>query len=97
MAHKLYRLAARADCVEALKVSLQDLAAKIRLLDGCDGVDIFRVDAEPATFLFLERWTSLAHRDQGGKALGKSAFAPVTACLAAPPELQNLSAVSDDR
>jgi len=81
-----YVMIARPGEAAALSVALHALAAKVRPIAGCDGVELYQ-DAEKAErFTFIERWASVDAHQAGGKALGKQAFAPIMAALAGPPE-----------
>ena len=87
---RLYRMTARSGEEQALSDALGALAGKVRALEGNAGVELYRDMANPPCFTFLERWASAAAHEAGGRLLGKEAFAPIMALLAAPPEAASL-------
>lgn len=80
-----YELVAGDGNVDALRGALRELSAKVRPMAGCEGVDIFQDADKPEIFYFIEHWASREQQSQAGKALGKSAFAPLMACVGRPP------------
>lgn len=90
---RYYRMTAREGQGAALRAALQALLAKVAPLDGCLRLELLH-DADNAdAYVLLEHWASAqAHKD-GGKALGKDAFAPVMAVLSAPPEAASLNSL----
>ena len=70
----------------ALSEVLADLGKKVMALEGCECVEVMQDIDAPDCFVFVERWVSVDAHRAGGKVLGKGAFAPITACLAKPPE-----------
>lgn len=92
MAHvRYYCMTARDGEEQVLRGALEALSDKVKVIAGCQGTELL-VDADkPGRFVFLERWASAdAHKD-GGKLLGKEAFAPVMAALSGPPEAASLT------
>lgn len=80
-----YLMIAKTGEGQALSEALRALAAQVRQLEGCEGIDLYRDVDKPDRFTFLEHWTSIEAHQAGGKVLGKAAFAPVSALLEAPP------------
>ena len=80
-----YQLAAKDGQADVLRVALLDLAKTVLSLPGCEGVELLEDIDDPNTIFFVEQWTSRDHHAEGGKVLGKSAFAPLMACVSAPP------------
>ena len=76
-----------------LRAALIELGAKVELLSGCEKVELFADMKDGATYVFVEHWRSVEDHKAAGQALGKDAFAPVGATLAAPPEGRYLEAV----
>lgn len=88
---RFYRMTARSGQAAALRSALEALASQVQQIAGCQGTELFGDADKPGTFVFLERWISAdAHKD-GGKLLGKEAFAPVMAALDGPPEAAALT------
>ncbi|CAM4112215.1 Quinol monooxygenase YgiN [Novosphingobium lubricantis] len=83
---RYYAMTAREGEGAALRGAIEQLAAKVAPLAGCEGTELFEDAAQAGRFVFLERWTSAEAHQEGGKLLGKEAFAPLKAVLAAPPE-----------
>lgn len=80
-----YDLTADADGVEPLRAALRALADRVRPLAGCEGVFLYQDMERPESFVFVERWTDRESHREAGSALGRDAFAQVSACLAEPP------------
>jgi len=89
-----YVMIAREGQERALKDALVALAASVRPLEGSERVDIFQDPDTPTHFVFIEHWTSVEAHKAAGAALGKEAFAPVMAALAARPESRYLEPIS---
>lgn len=87
----VYVMIARPDQIEALEDGLRALAANVTACDGSEGAELYRDADAPARFTFLERWRSVDAQKAAGEALGKEAFAPIMAALAAPPESTSLT------
>ena len=69
-----------------LEKALDDLAAAVRAVPGCEGVEMLRDCGNERRFVFIEKWSSIdAHKD-GAKALDKALFAPMMAALDGLPE-----------
>jgi len=79
---------------ETMCKALVDLAAKVRPLEGCEGVELYQDPAKPAYFLFIERWASIDVHKAGAKQLGKEALADVLAAIAQPPEGRYLESIA---
>ena len=90
---RYYVMTAKDGESEALRTALTELAGKVAPLDGCDAIELYRDADTPERFHFLERWQSLNAHKEGGKALGKEVFAPVTAALASSPEASSLTPI----
>lgn len=88
-----YLMIARPEEIDGLRRALEALAAKIAPLEGCDGTELYQDADKPERFVFLERWQTAEHQKEGGKALGKEAFAPIMAALASPPEATSLTQI----
>lgn len=82
---KQYLLTAADGKRPALEAALRDLAAKVAALDGCEGIDILQDREDPARFLFTERWSSQGAQEEGGRHLGRQAFAPVMDAVGEAP------------
>ena len=85
-----YVMTAAEGQADDLRAALTALATRVRRLDGCEGVMLFRDARTPTRFTFIECWTSADAYHVGGKQLGKEALAPVMAALASPPEGRDL-------
>ncbi len=86
-----YLMIAKPGDEPALAAALERLAGKVRPIEGCTGVELYQDIDKPERFTFLERWTSIDAHKAGGKLLGKEAFAPIMAALAAPPEAASIA------
>jgi quinol monooxygenase YgiN len=88
---RYYRMTARDGQGTALRAALETLLAKVEPLAGCQGVELLN-DADKADiYVLLERWTSGEAHKEGGRMLGKEAFAPIMAVLSSPPESASLN------
>lgn len=83
---RYYLMTAAEGQSEALRGALVALAAKVRPIAGCEGVELYQDEKRPERLHFLEHWTSIDAHRAGGAALGKEALAPVMELLAGPPE-----------
>lgn len=81
-----YVMIAKPDQGSALFETLTKLAEHVKVVEGCEGVELFRDVENARRFIFVERWTSIEAHKTGGKQLPKTAFAPVMAALDQPPE-----------
>ena len=81
----VYDMTAAAGQGDTFAQALADLAAIVRPLAGCDGVDILRKQSNPEQFSFIESWQSNDAYSDAAKEVPKSAFDPIMALLAAPP------------
>lgn len=81
-----YLMIAKAGEETALASALEALAAKVRPIEGCTGVELYQDIEQAERFTFLERWDSVDAHKAGGKLLGKEAFGPIMAALASPPQ-----------
>ena len=88
---RAYSMTAKDSEIAALESALRALAAKVSPQPGCTGVELYQDTDKPERFTFLERWTSVEAQKEGGKAVGKEAFAPIMAALAVPPEAASLN------
>src|SRR3546814_6728138 len=89
-----YLMIARPEEIDTLRRALEALAAKIAPLEGCEGTELYQDADKPERFVFLERWQSSEHQKEGGKALGKEAFAPILKSEEHTSELQSLMRIS---
>jgi quinol monooxygenase YgiN len=88
---RYYCMTAREGEEEALRSALEALSDKVRPISGCGGTELLEDADKPGRYVFLERWTSADAHKEGGKLLGKGAFAPIMATLAGPPESASLT------
>lgn len=84
-----YAMIAASDQIPALERALSDLAAAVRVIPGCEGVEVLRDLADQTRFVFVERWTSMDAHKSSASLLPKSAFAPVMAALGEKPTTIN--------
>jgi quinol monooxygenase YgiN len=89
-----YKMTAAEGRGEELRAALIGLAAKVEPLSGCAKVELFADPKDGATYVFVEHWGSIEDHKAAGQSLGKEAFAPVAAALAAPPEGRYLEKVA---
>ncbi len=68
-----------------LETALLNLSDKVRPMPGAVRLDVLHDQKLTGHFLFVETWKSADAAAAAGKALGREAFAPVMAALAAPP------------
>jgi quinol monooxygenase YgiN len=80
-----YVLTAKEGQAGALQQALIDLAALVRPVAGCEGVEILQDVKLPERFVFVEKWASVEAHKTGGETLPKDAFAPVMATLGEKP------------
>lgn len=85
MIARIYNMTASEGRHDELRGALLALAAKVRPLPGAHRVDLLRDQKLPANFVFIETWASADAAADGGKALGRDAFAAIMAALAVPP------------
>ncbi|KRB85297.1 hypothetical protein ASE00_00350 [Sphingomonas sp. Root710] len=83
-----YLMTAKPGGAEMLEAALVALAAVIRPVEGCRGIELLREDGRPGSFVFIERWASRQAHEASGRELPKQSFAPVMAALAHPPEVR---------
>lgn len=70
----------------SLETALRNLAAAVRPLPGCEGVEMMRDIGNELRFVFIEKWASVeAHKD-AGPLLPKAVMAPLGDLLDGPPE-----------
>ena len=81
----VYDMSAAAGQGDAFSRALADLAAAVRPLPGCIGVDILRKQDTAEQFLFVESWQSNDAYSNAAQHLPKTAFDPIKALLAGPP------------
>ncbi len=82
---QVYDMTAKSGFKNELSQALSELAMRIRIIPGCEGVDIYRHLDQAGQFLFLEHWTSPEQHTKVGVALGKAAFSRGLGLLARPP------------
>ena len=69
-----------------LETALRTLAAAVRPLPGCEGVELMRDIGNELRFMFIEKWASVdAHKDAGAL-LPKEVLAPLGQLLDGPPD-----------
>lgn len=88
-----YTMIAQPGREDALSIALAGLAGKIRGLEGCIDVRVFRDADAPMDFVFVEYWTSFSAHKLAGSRLGKDGFSEVMATIAKPPEARSLEPV----
>lgn len=93
---RYYLMTAKDGQVEDFRAALVGLAAKVKRLDGCEGVEVFQEADAQTRFHFIERWASIEAHKAGAPLLGKDAFAPIMAAIAGPPTSANLNPVKLD-
>jgi quinol monooxygenase YgiN len=91
--YRQYRMTPKSGRAADLEKALQVLAGRIRLLQGCEGIDLLRETGDDPRFVFTERWLSLDDQKRGGALLGAAAFAPLAELLDAKPESAFLAEV----
>jgi quinol monooxygenase YgiN len=74
----------------ALAAALGELAGRIRSTPGCEGVEILQDAAQPARFVFIEKWGSIEAHQQSADRLPKDAFSSVMAALGGKPDAHYL-------
>lgn len=65
--------------------ALNLLAAKVRPLPGCEGVDFGRDAENKSEFVFIEAWTDIDAHKAASSMLTKDDFGPMMAALGGPP------------
>jgi quinol monooxygenase YgiN len=83
---RLYVLHAAEGKDAALETALRNLADAVRILAGCEGVELMRDSGNERRFVFIEKWESVEAHKAGGEAISKEVRAPVGASLASPPD-----------
>ncbi len=81
----VYDMTAAAGKGDEFAGALADLAAIVRPLAGCDGIDILRKQDNADQFLFIESWQSNEAYAEAAKQVPQTAFAPLKPLLAGPP------------
>jgi quinol monooxygenase YgiN len=69
----------------ALEANLSALADALRGVPGCEGIDLMRDCANPQSFTFIEKWTSIEVHKAAGAQLPKELMALVMGALAQKP------------
>ena len=87
-------MVAKEDQVDDLRAALANLAGKVKLVPGCEGVEVYQESRTPARFHFIERWSSIDAHRAAGQHVGKEASAAVSAAVAEPPQGAYLDLVS---
>jgi quinol monooxygenase YgiN len=88
---RYYRMTARDGEGSTLREVLEALLARVEQLAGCQTVELLRDAGNADIFVLLERWTTAEAHKEGGRLLGKEAFAPIMAVLSSPPESASLN------
>jgi quinol monooxygenase YgiN len=91
---RYYLMTAKDDQIEALRTALIEVGAKVRELEGSEGVELYQDTKAPTRFHFLEHWASVDAHRAAGQILGKEAFAAVLAAVAEPPPGSYLNPIS---
>lgn len=91
-----YLMTAKPGGAETLEAALLALAAVIRPIEGCRGIELLRENGQPGNFVFIERWASREAHEAGGRHLPRQSFAPVMAALAHPPEARCFDQLPSD-
>lgn len=84
--YRHYKMTGASGQGEALRDALAGLATHVRLGPGCIGVELLRDDANPESFVFIEKWESIDAHKNARNHLPKACIDPVHAALATPPE-----------
>jgi quinol monooxygenase YgiN len=87
---KYYRLTAPVGEGRALRDAVDALLVRVRPLAGCQAVELLNDASNADAFVLLERWITVEAHKEGGRVLGKEAFAPVMAALGSPAETASL-------
>lgn len=69
-----------------LEAALGSLAAVVRAIAGCEGVELLRDLSNERRFIFIEKWESIEAHKAGGKQIPKEEFGPMMAALDGPPD-----------
>jgi quinol monooxygenase YgiN len=83
---RIYGLEAAAGKAVQLESALTELAGRVRVIPGCQGVEILRPTDNGNHYMLVEKWDSIDAHKTGAKSLGKEAVAPMIAALAKPPQ-----------
>ena len=81
----IYDMTAQAGKGDEFAGVLAELAATVRTLPACEGVDVLRKQDATDQFLFIESWPSDAAYAEAAKQLPPTAFAPLKPLLGGPP------------
>lgn len=79
----------------SLAAALTALAVKVRVIDGCEGVEVMQDQSTPEYLVFIERWASVEAHKAGGQALGREALLDVMSAVAEPPQARYLEILSE--
>ena len=80
-----YSLIAKEGSGDELGRALCELAANVRGVSGCEGVELYQDMDAPLHFILIERWQSIDVHKASGRLLGKEIFGRVMTALSAPP------------
>ena len=69
-----------------LETALRALAAAVRPLPGCEGVELMRDIGNELRFVFIEKWASVDAHKEAGALLPKEVLAPLGTLLDGPPD-----------
>lgn len=83
---RLYHMTAPEGAAEALQSALEGLAAQVRPIPGCQGVELLQDVDTPHHFTFIEKWESIEAHKASSAHLSKETLKPVMGALAGPPE-----------
>jgi quinol monooxygenase YgiN len=91
---RIYNLTAREGGAGELLSALDRLAASVRSLAGCTGVEILQEIGTPERVLFMERWESADAYAESANGFPKQVLADVMAALAEKPTALTASHVA---
>lgn len=91
---RIYNLSAREDETSELLSALHRLAASVRSLTGCAGVEILQDTGTPERVLFVERWDSANAYTESANGFPREMLADVMAALAEKPTVLTTSPVA---
>jgi quinol monooxygenase YgiN len=83
---RLYRMTAATGKEDALAQALQDAAGLVAAVPGNEGVEVLRDVDAPGSFVFIEKWATIAHHTAAPDHLPKGGLDAVMAALAGPPD-----------
>lgn len=88
-----YTLLAAEEREAELQAALQALAGALQTIDSCHGAALYRDQANPGRFVFLEKWDSIEAHDAGAANIDQTTMAAVFGAVAGKPERLILDAL----